>query len=205
MKIFLRDRNPGMTEAWNKYFQDDNVNISCGDIFMPLNGDHMKAEAIVSPANSFGFMDGGIDYIYSLFFGWGMSEELRTLIHTKHDGEILVGDAEVVDIRKTKSDTPIPWLIAAPTMRVPEDVSQTVNAYLAFRAVLRIAKDNQFDSILCPGLGTAVGQMPYEMCALQMYEAYLGHKNGHRVCDILGVAHNRHFMMKNYIPWNESD
>lgn len=32
---------------------------------------------------------------------------------------------------------PIKYLISAPTMRVPEDVSDTVNAYLAFRAVLR--------------------------------------------------------------------
>lgn len=28
----------------------------------------------VSPANSFGFMDGGIDLAYSLHFGWQMYE-----------------------------------------------------------------------------------------------------------------------------------
>ncbi len=32
---------------------------------------------------------------------------------------------------------PIKYLISAPTMRVPEDVSDTTNSYLAFRAVLR--------------------------------------------------------------------
>ena len=32
---------------------------------------------------------------------------------------------------------PIKYLISAPTMRVPSDVMHTVNAYLAFRAVLR--------------------------------------------------------------------
>ena len=30
------------------------------------------ADAIVSPANSFGFMDGGIDMVYSKRFGWQM-------------------------------------------------------------------------------------------------------------------------------------
>ena len=32
---------------------------------------------------------------------------------------------------------PIRYLVSAPTMRVPCNVSETVNAYLAFRAVLR--------------------------------------------------------------------
>ena len=32
---------------------------------------------------------------------------------------------------------PIRYLVSAPTMRVPLDVSNTVNAYLAFRAILR--------------------------------------------------------------------
>ena len=35
---------------------------------------------------------------------------------------------------------PIRYLISAPTMRVPEDVSETVNAYLAFRAVLQCGR-----------------------------------------------------------------
>ena len=32
---------------------------------------------------------------------------------------------------------PIRYLISAPTMRIPLDVSKTVNAYLAFRAIIR--------------------------------------------------------------------
>ena len=44
------------------------MKVSQGDIF---NGAPV-ADAIVSPANSFGFMDGGIDYCYSEHFGWQM-------------------------------------------------------------------------------------------------------------------------------------
>ena len=33
-------------------------------------------------------------------------------------------------------------------------------------------KDDQIKSFLCPGLGTAVGQMPFERCARQMKGAY---------------------------------
>ena len=32
---------------------------------------------------------------------------------------------------------PIRYLVSAPTMRIPLDVSDTVNAYLAFRGTLR--------------------------------------------------------------------
>ena len=32
---------------------------------------------------------------------------------------------------------PIQYLVSAPTMRIPMDISNTVNAYVAFRAILR--------------------------------------------------------------------
>jgi O-acetyl-ADP-ribose deacetylase (regulator of RNase III) len=201
MKLYLRDRNEALTKEWEKYFEEEeDVHVSCGDIFAP--GEHMGVDAIVSPANSFGFMDGGIDYIYSEFFGWRMSDELRVLIHQNHYGELLVGDAQVVDIRNTKSNTPIPYLICAPTMRTPVDVSKTVNAYLALRGTLREAKKHEINSILCPGLGTAVGRMPYDKCAVQMYEAWI-QRDRYRVFDVLGNAHMRHHMMMSPQAWSK--
>ena len=193
MEIYLRDKNPAMCEAWEKYFKNcENVHISCGDIFGP--GDHLKAEAIVSPANSFGFMDGGIDYAYSVELGWGMSRELQEIIDENHNGELLVGLAEVVNIHNTNPLAIFKWLISAPTMRVPTNVARTVNAYLAFRAILERADGWPFNSILCPGLGTAVGEMPHIVCALQMYEAYTRHGK-HKRYTVLSAAHMRHYML----------
>ena len=63
-------------------------------------------------------------------------------------------------------------------MREPRNVADTVNAYLAFRAALLavIAHDASglpaIRTILCPGLGTAVGQMPVARCARQMRRAW---------------------------------
>lgn len=37
---------------------------------------------------------------------------------------------------------PIRYLISAPTMRIPTNVNKTVNAYLAFRAILRAGKEH---------------------------------------------------------------
>lgn len=49
-----------MTKAWETEFSPyANIKVSCGDIFTGAPA----ADSIVSPANSFGFMDGGIDLV----------------------------------------------------------------------------------------------------------------------------------------------
>ncbi|XP_071954771.1 uncharacterized protein [Antedon mediterranea] len=195
----LRDINKQLVKAWQDIFAPhQHVVISEGDIFK----DAPATDAIVSPANSFGFMDGGIELAYSRHFGLQLMSRLQDAIDTDKDGELLVGDALILSTHehvfgKTEQsswqgynqDIPIKYLISAPTMRVPMDVSNTMNAYLAFRAViLKVNKHNKnpdndpIRSVLCPGLATSFGNMEPRQCALQMkyaYEIYeLGlHKN----------------------------
>jgi hypothetical protein len=53
-----------------------------------------------------------------------------------------------------------------------------MNAYLAFRAPLVTVlahnrdKHEPIRTVLCPGLGTAVGRMPVQRCARQMRAAW---------------------------------
>ena len=83
IKIYLRDKNIHIVNAWKKAFcGDSNVEVSCGNIF------DLTADAIISPANSFGFMDGGIDLVYSEYFGWNMEKELQKHIRNEFFGEI---------------------------------------------------------------------------------------------------------------------
>ena len=103
----------------------------------------LKVDAVVSPANSFGFMDGGIDMVYSQHFGWHVQQQLQNQIKHIHHGELLVGQAEIVET----NDSNIPYLIAAPTMRVPMVLADTVNPYLAARAALLLAKHGQFGPV----------------------------------------------------------
>lgn len=155
--------------AWEKYFNElENVQVIDGDILK------QQADAIVSPANSFGYMDGGLDLKYSQHFGWELEGRVRQRLEQDHFGEIPVGRAIVVETLRQD----IPFLISAPTMRVPSDVSNSANAYLAFKGILESVishnrnNEPEIKSLLCPGLGTGEGKMLPEMCAKQMRRAY---------------------------------
>jgi O-acetyl-ADP-ribose deacetylase (regulator of RNase III) len=169
VKIFLSDLSERMADAWRSTFDGySDVKITCGNIF------DLKADVIVSPANSFGFMDGGIDLAYSRYFGQSLQNNLQKVIREEYYGELPVGNAVII---KT-GNANIKYLISAPTMRIPQDISETVNAYLAFRAALIEVKKfnekncNEINSILCPGLGTLTGNMSPMVCAVQMKKAY---------------------------------
>ena len=171
IKIFLRDKSKEVVEAWQKIFSNDkNVNISCGDIL------DIEADAIISPANSFGFMDGGIDRVYLDYFGYQLQDRLQKKIRNEFYGELPVGMATIIDTNYNYNN--IKYLVSCPTMRVPEIVANTANAYLAFRAGLisilefNINNNNSIESVLCPGMGTLTGCMSPETCARQMKFAY---------------------------------
>ena len=83
VKLYLRDLNPDLVQAWNRQFGGTpDVETSCGDIF------DVVCDAIVSPANSFGFMDGGIDLLYSRHFGWDLQRRLRERIQHHFAGDL---------------------------------------------------------------------------------------------------------------------
>ena len=169
LSIHLRDINPAVAKAWEQQFAGrHDVEVSCGDIF-----EH-RADAIVSLANSFGYMDGGIDLIYSRVLGRHLEGELQALLRDRHFGELPVGQAVILPTGHGS----IPYLVSAPTMRVPTGIGRTANVYLAFRAALiAILRHNEgsapgIRSLLVPGLGTGVGDMPPERAARQMRIAY---------------------------------
>lgn len=164
MEIVLTAVSQRLAQAWRNSCEDlPGVSVHHGSIF------DVRCDAVVSPANSFGFMDGGIDLIYSHRFGWQVQERLQKLIQTKHHGELLVGCAEIVE---TDNES-IPYLIAASTMRVPMILKDSIHPYLAARAVLLLIKHGIFETgflkgekisdviqtIAFPGLGTGIGQV----------------------------------------------
>jgi O-acetyl-ADP-ribose deacetylase (regulator of RNase III) len=163
-KIQLVDLNDEMIEAWKMYFKDlEDVEIYKGDFF------DLKTDCVVSPANSFGFMNGSLDLVISEKLGGQVQHKLQRQIIDKYDGELLVGQAELVETEYPD----IPFLISAPTMRIPLILSKCVNVYLASKAIFTIFKnDDRINSITISGLGTGVGKVPYQICAKQMRHAY---------------------------------
>ncbi len=135
MKIILAAVERELADAWQRFCGDlDFVSVQRGSIF------DFSVDAVVSPANSFGFMDGGIDMLYSQRFGWHVQKRLQGLIGSKHHGELLVGASEIIE-----TDNPqIPYLIAAPTMRVPMILRNSVSPYVAARAVSLLIKHGAF-------------------------------------------------------------
>jgi O-acetyl-ADP-ribose deacetylase (regulator of RNase III) len=115
-------------------------------------------------------MDGGLDLIISKKLGWGVQEKLQQQIKDKYDGELLVGQAELVETGHPE----IPFCISAPTMRVPLHLKHDSPAiYLASRAIfLLLKKEERIKTITISGLGTGVGKFPYDLCAKQMRFAY---------------------------------
>ena len=176
MRIILSAVEDSLAKAWQQHCGDlAQVTVHHGSIL------DLDVDAVVSPANSYGFMDGGIDHVYSHHFGWQLQDRVQQLIKDKHHGELLVGTAEIVDT----DDSSIPFLIAAPTMRVPMVLADSVHPYLAARAVLLLVKHGTFPSghlageaitdgvksIAFPGLGTGVGRVGPNTCAHQVRAA----------------------------------
>ncbi len=166
MKIILAGLDAALIAAWQDCFKElPDVTIMDGDITQVV------CDAIVSPANSFGFMDGGLDYALSERFGWHLEKTLQEKIKALPEGELLVGQAMIL----ATGDATIPYLISAPTMRIPTNfnIATSVNAYLAMKAILIKAKSEpSINALAIPGLCTGVGRMPVAIAAKQMLQAY---------------------------------
>lgn len=169
-RIYLIDRTSELVDSWNLAFSGvPEVVVLKGDYFQ------QPADAIVSPANSFGIMDGGLDLAIRDKLGVVVESRIQQLILNKYHGELPIGCAEIIETGHHDWK----YMISAPTMRVPESIEFTINAYLAFRAILLAIKNlntingnRQIDSVVCSGLGTGCGRMPSTRCAGQMFLAY---------------------------------
>lgn len=167
-KLNLVDKSLEMCEAWRDEFSSE---IEYGEVAV-FNGDYfaLNTDCIISPANSFGFMDGGLDLVITKKMGYQLQVRLQQIIGQEYHGELLVGQAHLMDTQYSQ----IPYCIAAPTMRIPTILGeQTVNPYLSSRAVFILLKDHpEIEVVTMPGMGTGAGRVSPRLCAKQMKKAY---------------------------------
>lgn len=169
MKLHFVDTNDVMIECLKNRFGND-AQYTVGR-FESIK----KYDAVVSPGNSFGIMDGGFDLALRDFFGQKLQDTVQRAIRSKHLGEQAVGTALIVPTGKAKH----PWLVHAPTMSMPQIIATTHNVYFAMLAILqacerhnRKATIKPIRTLLCPGLGTETGKMLPAAAALQMSLAW---------------------------------
>lgn len=169
-QLILTAPNPFLFAAFQERFsQFTDVSIF---------GEHFEwipaFDCLVSPANSFGMMDGGIDAAITQFFGLSLERRVKERILEDYLGEQPVGTSFIIETGHSKH----PFLAHTPTMRVPMSVKGTDVPYIAMWAMLlAIRQHNRTNqrtimSVVCPGLGTGIGQIPYSEAARQMAIAY---------------------------------
>lgn len=180
MKIYLLDRNKGMTDAWAKCFNDlENVEI-VNDDFAHFMDEHPEIDCVVSPANSFGLMDGGYDKAITDYFGTQLMKDVQDTIIDEWYGEQPVGSSFYIRIRNENNEYcfstdkhgkhSIVGLIHTPTMRTPEIITDYRIIYQCMRTTLIEALGSEY--IVIPAFGGCCGQVPYDEIAKMMYLAY---------------------------------
>lgn len=166
MEIYLHSRsNDDLLAAWKTYCGQYSFVIPTTQSLLDI-----KAEAFVAPGNSFGCMTGGLDLYYKNYLGFYVEGYLKRTIMSEYNNELLVGQAVSIPLDSDGRYT-AEYLIYAPTMRVPENVSHTINAYLAAKAALITAIKYNMESVVIPGLGTGTGGMLPKDCARQVCAA----------------------------------
>jgi O-acetyl-ADP-ribose deacetylase (regulator of RNase III) len=136
-----------------------------------------RIDVLVSPANSFGFMDGGIDAVYSKLFPSIQNHVQAAIAHHQIESGLgyylPVGSALPVPTTNTHL---CPLLLCVPTMYTPSDIRGTNNAMWAFIAILRwlqfAVKVMPDVTVACPGMGTGIGKLSPETHAMQIEHAF---------------------------------
>ncbi|MFO0661359.1 MAG: macro domain-containing protein [Polyangiaceae bacterium] len=131
-------------------------------------------DCFVTAANSYGLMSAGTDAAVVARFGREIEQNIQTQILNQYWGEQPIGSAFLV----SSGSAWCPWVVHAPTMRMPGDISATENVYQATKAALlairahNCSNDVPIRTVLIPAMGTGFGQMSNEEAARQMAVAW---------------------------------
>ncbi|RDX41095.1 macro domain-like protein [Lentinus brumalis] len=147
-------------------------------------------ECLVSPANSFGIMDGGYDMALSVAFTvdkdiWALTNAVQDVLQRKHRGYLPPASCTLVPLTpELTASNPLGCTVLAvvPTMRAPENVSwhldlvhdsmwNLLTALWRWNEGERPEGAEPIIKVLMTGLATGYGEMSFEKCAKQMFLA----------------------------------
>lgn len=191
MKIVFFDFDKRVVNALlqesNKYNNDIFKNVEFVHDDLTKLVENYNNYILVSPANSFGFMDGGIDYFINYRVFKDIQKDVQTEIN-KRDNKF----AESINFNNmdTKDKPFLPvgecfiipadsenYLAVVPTMEYPKMVGDTNNAYIAMSALLKQVDNVDAKYLLVPGFCSGVGDMKPQDMAEQMIKALVENYN----------------------------
>jgi O-acetyl-ADP-ribose deacetylase (regulator of RNase III) len=116
-------------------------------------------DAFVTAGNAFGMMTAGIDAVVVDVFGEQIMQRVQHRIMNDYYGEQPVGTAFVI----TTEYAAIPFLVHAPTMRVPGNIEDTDKVYSSTWAALlaiqahNVTAERKIETAAFPAMGTGFG------------------------------------------------
>ena len=170
MKLIFVDNDRHFMAVAQEIFAGDNTVE-----FQPVNYPWHEAEfdVVISPANSFGLMDGGFDLALINHYGLEVEEQIQKMVIQEYGGEQPIGTSKLVYANNGQ------YIAHTPTMRLPEQVDGTDHIYVAFRAALRACETIRTWSfspvVATTGLGTGCGRALPRIAARQMQLAWEHH------------------------------
>ncbi|MFF7727119.1 macro domain-containing protein [Streptomyces sp. NPDC008001] len=170
LRVVLTDINTKVVEAWRAAFADTpGIEIRKGSIL------DEEVDAWVSPTNSRGRMDGGVDAAVKRYLGAGIQLRVQRAIRDQFEGKLPVGSAVCVSSGAVNPK----FLISTPTMEYSaQNVSETLNVALACAAAFQaIHRQNEhapgsIASVALVGMGAQTGRVPARVCANLMWTGY---------------------------------
>lgn len=152
-KLILSAINEDLYLAFKKHFEKfPQVEV----VFKSF--EQTEFDCVVSAANSFGLMDGGVDQCITDYFGVQMMQRVQEAVIKEYYGEQPVGTSMVIRGNENFSFENVEheegeikpvlkknkYVAHTPTMRIPMDINKTSYVYSAMKAMLiAIEKHNE--------------------------------------------------------------
>lgn len=168
--VWLVHPDAAMCNAFRRRFAD----LRGARVIQSRFEDLEPHDCFVTAGNAFGIMTAGIDAAVVQFFGEELMTRVQHRIMNDYFGEQPVGTAFVLDTHNAR----VPFLVHAPTMRVPGNIDGTDKVYNATWAALlavqahNAANGQRIETVAFPAMGTGFGGVPFDEAARQMATAW---------------------------------
>ena len=172
LKITLFSNNPELCEYWQNDFEHERNVAVCNTDYYDLP----KHDCIVSPANSYGIMDGGLDLLIRDELGVHVQDRVQWHINRHFNGCQPIGTSIIVEAFQTFDEIRskrFKFLAHTPTMQYPQNIQGSLNTMHSFCAALMTVNQRpNISSVACSGMGAGVGEVPPNEVSKQMHLAY---------------------------------